>query len=69
MPIVRINQRILWRSYKIEGRWYEGTVMLIIRKKRYEELHIKTELPGIHEIVIRPNNDEDIKIIKHKNSK
>ena len=66
MPIVKVNQQILWRSYKIEGRWYEGVVIKLVPKKRYIELHIETKLEGIHKTVVRPNTDEDIKIIKIK---
>lgn len=69
MPLLTINQRILWKSYKIDGRWYRGVVIQIIQKKRYEEVHIQTELEGIHKTVVRPNTDDDIQIIPIKSSK
>ena len=59
--MVKLFSKVLWRSYKIEGKWYEGTVIDIQQRKRLTIYIIKTELHGIHNQVERTDNDIKIK--------
>lgn len=58
----KVNDVVMWRSFKVIDRWGRGTIYKVVVKKRITEFHIKTELGGIHSEIIR--YIEDIKPIK-----
>ena len=60
--MLTIFTKVLWRSYKIEGKWYEGTIIDIQQRKRLKVFIIQTDLHGIHSRVERI--EADIKKIK-----
>ena len=53
----KLLQKVYWRSYKIEGKWYEGTIIDIVQRKKYTIYIIQTELHGIHNRVERTEID------------
>ena len=59
--MLKIGMRIEWRSYKIDGKWYEGVIISIdtrgTKRKRNPEYHIQTGLPGTRSEVIRVKAD------------
>ena len=57
----RVDDYIMWRSFKVIDRWGEGRIYKIVIKKRVTEYHIKTNLGGIHSEIVR--YIEDIKPI------
>jgi hypothetical protein len=52
---------VLWRSYKIQDKWYEGTLVRTIIRKTTIEYHIQTDRPGIHANIIRYDDDVILK--------
>jgi|LakMenEpi03Aug12_release.lakeMendotaPanAssembly.Ray.scaffolds.fasta_scaffold2165290_2 hypothetical protein len=56
------GQTIIFRSYKIHDRWYDGVITSMVIKGRERQYKIKTNLKGIHSEVIR--FEMDIKIRK-----
>jgi hypothetical protein len=69
MPEVQLHQKILWKSYKIDGKWYEGIIISITPTKKGTELQIMTGLEGIHQVVFRFNTHDDIKLITEQPKK
>lgn len=53
----KLLQKVYWRSYKIEGKWYEGVIIDIVTKKKTPVYIIQTELHGIHNRVERTETD------------
>jgi hypothetical protein len=47
------GQIILFRSFKIHDKWYEGVILGKVRLGRDWQYSIKTDLKGIHKEVLR----------------
>jgi hypothetical protein len=54
---MQVGDKVLWRSFKIIDRWYEGVIARIVKKKRSTEYHISTSKGGIHSVIVRYEGD------------
>lgn len=57
----KIGQAIIFRSYKIHDKWYEGEITNMVIKGREKQYSIKTNLKGILSEVKRFEMDIKIK--------
>ena len=55
--MLKIGMSVQWKSYKIDGKWYDGVIISIdargTKRKKNPEYHIKTNLNGTLSTVIR----------------